>query len=172
MNDPLDQSLTPDFAPPTRYVAFLWTILGAVQIGLLVLWRSPLYGSSVLDLRSWIVWAFFDAFLLVGVTQATRFRVRVWPEGLEYLAWNFRWTRWDWDEMTRLDRWSGAFGPRYRVRSTRGAFYFSRLSLSRSAELAALIVEKADLDDMGELTLSLQSGALHVWLHPSAADEE
>jgi hypothetical protein len=146
--------------------------MAAVQAGLLVLWRGVWYGAPLMDARSWIVWALFDAFLLVGVTQATRFRVRALPESLEYLSWNFRWVKWGWDEITRLDRWSGAVGARYRLRATRGAFHFSSVSLSGADRLAALIVERADLDDVGDFTMSLQAGALHVWVHPSAADEE
>jgi len=172
MADSADNSERLEFVPPTRYVTFLWTVLGAVQLGLFVLWRSPWYRTNVFDTRSWIVWILFDLFLIVGVTHATRFRAFADAEALEYLAWNFRWVRWEWEEIIRVDRWSGAFGPRYRIRSTAGAFHFSRVSLEGAAHLAALVVERADLDDMGEVAMSMQAGAVHVWLHPSAAEEE
>jgi hypothetical protein len=172
MSDPPDNSEPVVFAPPTRYVTFLWTVLAAVQAGLFILWRSPWYGSAVFDARSWVVWIGFDLFLIAGVTHATRFRARALPDALEYLAWNFRWVRWEWEDIMRVDRWSGAFGPRYRVRANGGAFHFSRVSLEGAARLADLVVERADLDDVGEVPMSLQAGARHIWLHPSAADEE
>lgn len=172
MTDQPDISEPIVFAPPTRYVTFLWTVLTCVQIGLFVLWRSPWYGSAVFDTRSWIVWIGFDLFLIAGVTHATRFRARALPDALEFLTWNFRWARWEWDEISRLDRWTGAVGPRYRVRSTMGAFHFSRVSLRDAARLAEIIVVRSDLDDVGEAPISMQAGARHIWLHPSAADEE
>ncbi len=46
------------------------------------------------------------------------------------------------------------------------------MAVSGSARLAAEIVERADLDDYGEETLSLQTGTVHVWLHPSASEDD
>lgn len=172
MPEMTDNSEPMVFEPPTRYVTFLWVVLNAVQFGLGVLWFSPWYGSAVFDARAWAVWIGFDLFLIAGVSHATRFRVKLFPNELVYLSWNFRWVRWGWEEITRVDRWTGSVGPRYSVRSTLGTFHFSRVSLVDSALLASIIVERADLDDVGEVPISLQAGARHVWVHPSAADEE
>jgi hypothetical protein len=169
--EPEPEPLTLEFGPPQRYLVFLWTVLAWVQAGLVFLWNIPWYRREITDVRSWVIWALFDAILLIGSTHATLFRVRVDQAGMEFLKWNFRWVRWDWEEIYRLESRSSYIGSRYRVRSERGAFGFASLAVTGAARLAATIIERADLDDYGEESVSLQSGTLHVWLHPSAADD-
>lgn len=172
MPTPESQTVALEFPPPRRYVIFLWTVLAWVQAGLLFLGSMPWYRREVADLRSWIIWAGFDVFLLLGATHATLLRIRVDRDGFEFLKWNFRWARWEWDEVYRLESRSSLLGTRYRVRSHRGSFGFASLAVRGSARLAALIVERADLDDYGEESISLQTGTVHVWLHPSASEDD
>lgn len=172
MSNTEPETVALEFPPPRRYIVFLWTVLAWVQAGLLFLWSIPWYRREVADLRSWVIWAGFDAFLLVGTAHATLSRVRVDEQGMEFLKWNFHWVRWEWEEVFRLESRSSLLGTRYRVRSLRGAYGFASMAVSGSARLAAMIVERADLDDYGEETLSLQTGTVHVWLHPSASEDD
>lgn len=172
MFDADSETVVYEFAPPRRYIVFLWSVLAWVQAGLFFLWSIPWYRREVMDPRSWAVWAVFDLILLAGAVHATMLRVRVDARGFEFLKWNFRWTRWDWDEITRLESRPSLLGARYQMRSLRGRYGFASMALRGAGRLAAMVVERADLDDYGEEARSMQMGAVHVWLHPSASEVE
>lgn len=171
MTGPQKDGTTLEFAPPQQYLMFLWVTLAWVQLGLFFLWNIPWYRRELTDVRSIVVWSLFDLALLAGTLHATLFRVRVDDGGLRVLRWDFRWSRWGWDEISRLERRGSLLGARYSARGPRGGFRFAAVAVANAAGLAEIIVRRADLDDCGEETLSLQSGTRHLWLHPSVSDE-
>lgn len=171
MNAPGPREYTHEFRSSPRYVAFLWGGVALAHAGLAYLIWAPRYGAPPFDRSSWIAWILFDVFLFTGSIHATRFRVLVDDGGLSFLAWYFRWVRWDWEEVHSLERLSLSalsrlVGQRYRVSAGRGNFHFATGTLQEAGALAELIVERADLDDLGEVEMAFQEGTKHVWAHP------
>jgi hypothetical protein len=165
-----------EFRPAPQYVTFLWVGVFFINFGLFYLSQMPWYRREALHGSPWLPWILFDLLLIIGTIHAARFRVRIDRERLEFLSWNFQWKDWRWDEITRLERTSyRAFlsrwlGNRYRVSRGRESFGFTAATLEDASALSAIIQDAADLDDMGEVDISLQDGVRHVWTNTGYED--
>ena len=66
----------------------------------------------------------------------------------------------------------GHHAVRYRVSAGREHLSVASFAVEDVDQLAETVVYCADLDDLGEREIQMQQGMVHLWVHPSADDEE
>ena len=163
------------FRPRKSYIGLLWLAAVCFQLGLIYLKADPFHAGPLRSQPPWEAWLAMDAALVLGCLHATLASIRIDDAGIEFLAWRFTRTRRDWDEVVRLEAvtfqgLSRFAGARYTVTMERGRLHFGEKTLERADRLASLIIEYADLDDLGEGDLTMGEGSRRVWESPSADD--